>query len=99
MAQIKYQKGLVEGTSFAIELSIQSLLTDKASEYDNLLAAFTKSQCDEATAIRTQLAAERAAVNALAEFYKQTLALIRAASNDIDLVEKHYGIEHVTGGN
>lgn len=97
--RIKYKKGLVEGTGFAIERSIQSLLIDKATEYDNLLAAFSKSQCDQATAIRTQLAAERAAVNAIAEFYTQTLTMIKAASKDIDLIEEHYGVEHVTGGN
>lgn len=94
---IKYIKGLVEGTSFAIERSIITLLTDKADEYDDILKSFSISSCEHASALREQIKAEKEAVNAIAEFYKDTLALIKLVSNDVEQVEKHYGEdEHLT---
>ena len=94
---MKYKKGLVEQTVSAIEGNIQTLLLDKASEYDSLLAAFSVSKCDHADAIREQVQAEKEAVNLLADFYQKTLAMIKAASHDVDMVEEHYGKTHITG--
>ena len=95
---VKYKKGLVEGTSFAIERSIMSLLDEKANAYDDILAAFSVSKCDHAEALRAQLEAEKMMVTTLAAFYRQMLFFIKRVSNDLDKVETHYGIEHVSGG-
>lgn len=95
---IKYEKGIVEQKVSEIESNIQSLLIDKASEYDTILENFSVSDCSHADSVREQLRAEKDAVNSLATFYQKTLMMIMAASHDVDMVEEHYGKEHVSGG-
>ncbi|MBR5799867.1 MAG: hypothetical protein IKY23_07370 [Lachnospiraceae bacterium] len=95
---IKYQKGLVDQTVFAIDQSIKEQLADKAVEYDRLLAEFAVSKCEHADAIREQLKVEKEAVLSLTDFYQKTLGMIKAASHDIETVEEHYGKTHLTGG-
>lgn len=43
---IQYQKGMVDSKTRVIEMKIQALLGNKEAEYDQLLAAFCKSECD-----------------------------------------------------
>lgn len=94
---IKYQKGMVLGKMLVIKSDIDSMLIDKAAEYDKILEGFSVSQCDHATELRNQLMLEKIAVNVIADFYQELVLMIGKASNDLDLVEAHYGAAHVLG--
>lgn len=94
---IKYQKGMVLGKMLVIKKDIESMLIDKAAEYDKILEDFAVSQCDHATELRNQIMLEKNAVNTMADFYQELVLMIGKASNDLDLVEKHYATAHVSG--
>ncbi len=93
---IKYQKGIVDTKATEIESDIQSLLTDKQSEYEQILAAFSISQCDQATALREEIEKEKVFLESIADFYTQMMTMIRKASKDMDKVEDNYAKTHVT---
>lgn len=84
------------GKILGLNTGIDSLLVNKAMEYDKILADFSVSECDHATALREQLAKEQETVNTLAMFYKSLISMLAAASADLDLIEEHFSKEHVT---
>jgi len=93
---IKYKKGIVNTKATEIEADIQSLLKDKAAEYDQILSAFSVSQCDQATALREEINKEKIFLDGLSDFYIQLMTMIRKASKDVDQVENNYAVNHVT---
>ncbi len=93
---IKYKKGIVDTKATEIEADIQSLLKDKAAEYDQILSAFSVSQCDQATSLREEINKEKIFLDGLADFYTQMMTMIRKASKDVDQVENNYAVNHVT---
>jgi len=93
---IKYQKGIVNTKAAEIEADIQSLLEDKAAAYEQILSAFSVSQCDQATALRDEIEKEKRFLGSLQSFYTELMDMIRKASKDMDLVEDNYAETHVT---
>ncbi|MDO4305129.1 MAG: hypothetical protein Q4D94_14585 [Bacillota bacterium] len=94
---IKYQKGLVTSKTSEIEADLNSLLADKAAEYDQILSGFTVSQCDQATALREEIAREKEALSTVVDFYARMLTMIHKASKDVETVEGNYSSAHITG--
>jgi len=93
---IKYQKGIVNTKAAEIEADIQSLLEDKAAAYEQILSAFSVSQCNQATALRDEIEKEKRFLGSLQSFYTELMDMIRKASKDMDLVEDNYAEAHVT---
>lgn len=93
---IKYSKGIVESKAAEIEGSILSLLEDKVETYDQILSAFSVSECEQATQLRAEIEMEKLALSGIADFYKTLVTMIRNASKDVDTVEVGYAEKHVT---
>lgn len=93
---IQYQKGMVDSKTRVIEMKIQALLGNKEAEYDQLLAAFCKSECDQAAALREELQKEKEALHTVTEFYTRLVTMIQNASRDVEQVEDSHAVNHVT---
>lgn len=93
---IKYKKGIVDSKTAAIEADIAALLEGKITEYDQILAEFTISQCEQAAALREQIGKEKEIISTLTDFYSTLVMMIHQASRDVEQVEDNYAVEHVT---
>lgn len=96
MPNIKYQDGLVRSRIAEIRGALENQLAQKAADYDQLLTAFSISECEEATALRELISVEKENLEALVDFYTKLLAMILNASNDVKKVEDHYNQQHIT---
>ena len=93
---IIYKASQASTTLSTIQYGIQSKLSDKKMEYDAVLAAFTDSDCMQATAVRNMIAKEKESLDALVSFYSQVLTMLRDACSDIDKTEEAFSGPHLT---
>lgn len=93
---IKFNSNTTVAKIALISTDLKSKLTDKKTEYDNILAAFSVSECMQATAMRNMIAKEKEFLDEMVNFYTELLIMLKNASGDINKTEQEYSSSGLT---
>lgn len=96
---INYKSELSSVTIASIKADVQSKLNARLTEYDNILASFSISQCAQATAVRNMILKEKEIINALESFYTNLLTMLQNAGKDLERTEGVYNSSHIKSDN
>ena len=97
MSNIKYSSEEVKTYITNLQQNVQQL-RESTAEYDAIANGLSVSQGDTVEALKVQLATEKTAINAFADFYDKLFGMILKASKEVDETETHYQQEHLGGG-
>ena len=94
---ILYNAGTTENTLTRIEAAVTRELNNRKTEYNNIIALFEKSDCEQADALRALLQEESRTMEKLAELLTELVHMLQKASTDTSDVEDKYSVNRVKG--
>lgn len=96
-ANILYNAGTTENTLKRIEAAVTKELKSRKTEYNNIIALFEKSDCEQADALRALLQEESRTIEMLAELLTEMVHMLQKAAADTSHVEDNYSVNRVKG--